>query len=161
MKKKGFGLQKAYKASFTIEAAVIMPLTIAIIFLLIFFSMFAYNRAVLTQDAYIAALRGCNPFYDIEEDVYEKAYQSAEELTGQKLLAMHELQPEVRVEKEKVEVIYTGFVRIPRGIIPSPSLQREGWVLKAEGQAKRKEPVDFIRKCRKIEELLGEKRGDS
>lgn len=159
--KKVFFIQKAYKASFTIEAVVIMPLTIAVIFLLIFFSMFAYNRAVLTQDAYIAAFRGCNPFYDIEKDAYEKAYQSAKELTAHKLLAMHEIQPEIKADKEKVEVIYTGFVRIPRGIIPSPSLQKEGWNLKVKGQAKRQEPVDFIRKCRKIEELLGEKRGDS
>ena len=51
-------LRKHINAYFTIEASFIIPFTLCIFFLIIYFTFYLYNHCVVRQSIYIAELRG-------------------------------------------------------------------------------------------------------
>lgn len=66
-------MRKIKKGSFTIEAALLMPLVLMILIGVLYLDFFVYDRAYLTAAAYEAAVSGSMEGYKKKGNIYEKA----------------------------------------------------------------------------------------
>lgn len=66
-------MRKIKKGSFTIEAALLMPLVLMILIGVLYLDFFVHDRAYLTAAAYEAAVSGSMEGYKKKGNIYEKA----------------------------------------------------------------------------------------
>ena len=66
-------MKKLKKGSFTLEAALLMPLLLMVIMSMLYLDFFVHNRAWLTAAAYEAAVSGSMEGYKKEANIYETA----------------------------------------------------------------------------------------
>ena len=66
-------MKKLKKGSFTLEAALLMPLLLTVIMSMLYLDFFVHNRAWLTAAAYEAAVSGSMEGYKKEANIYETA----------------------------------------------------------------------------------------
>ena len=71
-------LTKKVSGYFTVEAALLLPIIIMIIVFMIFLSFYCYDRCILEQCAYAAALRGSSNRFTSTQEAYEEAAGAAE-----------------------------------------------------------------------------------
>lgn len=151
--------QKKLKGSFTIEAAIIMPVVIIITLMLIYLGFFLYNRCVMTQKSYVAALRGS--IYDEErkENILARDQYMEEELRelyGTKLLAGAGVESHIAMEKKEVTVKTELFMRVPIVTLLKNQGYKNGWNIYIEKKVPVFKEIQFIRNCRKLERVIGE-----
>lgn len=103
---------------FTVEAALVLPFAMMTIVIMIFLSFYCYDRCILEQCAYAAALRGSSNRFISTEEAYKEAAKAAEDLAAEKLFAVNELKTSVRVSGVKVTVTYECEVNMPIGNQP-------------------------------------------
>ena len=106
-------LCKRMTGYFTVEAALLLPFVMMSIVLMIFLSFYCYDRCMLEQCAYAAALRGSSNRFDNTQAAYEEAQRSAEMLIEKKLFAIRKVTTTVRVSAALVTVSYRCEVNIP------------------------------------------------
>ena len=63
-------MKKLKKGSFTIEAALLMPLILMVLMGLLYLDFFVHNRTWLTSAAYEAAVSGSMEGYKKDGDIY-------------------------------------------------------------------------------------------
>ncbi|MBQ6996011.1 MAG: pilus assembly protein [Lachnospiraceae bacterium] len=107
---------------FTVEAALLLPFVMMSIVFMIFLSFFCYDRCILEQCAYAAALRGSSSRFENTQEAYEEAAGAAESLIEKKLFAIRKVSTTVRVSAVAVTVSYKCEVNMPgdcwlRGIV--------------------------------------------
>lgn len=100
---------------FTVEAALLLPFVIMVIVFMIFLSFYCYDRCILEQCAYAAALRGSSNRFADTQEAYEEAFSSAESLVEKKLFAVKNLKATVYVSGISVTVSYECEVNMPVG----------------------------------------------
>lgn len=108
-------LTRKVSGYFTVEAALLLPVTIMIIVFMIFLSFYCYDRCILEQCAYAAALRGSSNRFTSTQEAYEEAAGAAEALIERKLFAVKEVTSTVRVSGLAVTVTYECEVNMPVG----------------------------------------------
>ena len=91
---------------FTVEAALLLPFVMMSIVFMIFLSFFCYDRCILEQCAYAAALRGSSSRFENTQEAYEEAAGAAESLIEKKLFAIRKVSTTVRVSAVAVTVSY-------------------------------------------------------
>ncbi len=133
--------------SFTIEVTLLMSFIIGVLVFIIYMAFYTHDRVVLTKCAYIAALRG-SQIQTGDEDVESLTKEQAELLPVGRLLGKWELENTVTVAMQEVSVSYIGYLQIPGGLLIDYVLQRDGWGVKVECDAKRVDEVDYIRRIR-------------
>lgn len=157
---KGVGRMEMFhkdaRGSATIEAAVLMPMIAVIMILLIYLALYLYDRTVLYGDAYLAALRASELSEERSEEVYAKADAWFTALKEGQLIALPEVSRELTVDAEGVRILYSGEVVVPIMAGSTVFEQWESFCLSGDAYAARHRPVTFIRRCRVLEELLGQ-----
>lgn len=134
--------------SYTVEAAVIVPLTVWVVVLLMFGAFYEYNVCTMWQGAYTAALRG-----EIQGGESARKKQAAQEKI------MYDLQNELWMTENQEYEVWAGRGSIQTQIradlrVPADrELFRTLWRLEAKGVADRIRPVTFIRACNKAEDI--------
>lgn len=136
---------KKAEGYFTIEAALLLPLVIMLIVFMIFLSFYCYDRCILEQCAYAAALRGSSNRFLSNEDAYEEALQAAESLTDRKLYAIKLKNIMVRVSGFTVTVSYECEVNMPIGEWLKDVLGEEIGLLKVSKEVARNRTVAILR----------------
>ena len=137
--------QKTLSGTFTIEAAVIVPLILFVFSVLMFILFYYHDKNVLLGTAHEAATVGSSR-QGMEETELEQYFSNR--IRG-KLLLFTRIQTEVRVEEEKVSIVCKA--------------RKDRMSLKVECEGTKTEPEDYIRgvrKLKKIGEGLGEKGED-
>lgn len=100
-------------AYFTVEASLILPMALLFITMMIFLAFYSYDRCVMEQSAYEAALRGTSNHFDSAKEAYQAAETAAGRLVGDKLFAMRDFTYSVSVTADRVIVSYNGVVNVP------------------------------------------------
>lgn len=100
---------------FTLEAAILLPFVMMTMVFMIFLSFYCYDRCILEQCAYAAALRGSSNRFENSDEAYEEASRAAKQLVSEKLFAVKELKTTVRVSAVTVTVTYECTVNMPTG----------------------------------------------
>lgn len=133
-------------ASITVEAALVVPIVLMVIFLMISLDFYVHDRAYYTLCAYETALTG-NSFRRISE---EEGERNAKE-TISLLRNAHRMPTElpdgtVRMEEETTEAIFSGSVYRLWGT--------GSWEYQVRGSVRRIQPEETIRKIRMAEKIL-------
>ncbi len=122
-------MKKEVGAYMTVEATLIVPFVMYISLCLLYLGFFQYNRCLMRQDAYRAALHGSSIYRTDNGMVYNAAFDRAEQITDGKYIGA-DCSIMVRVDNQ-VEVTLEGS-----------SLESMS--------SKCINPVFFIRSCRQL-----------
>lgn len=137
--------EKKLSGTFTIEAAVIVPLILFVFSVLMFILFYYHDKNILLGTAHETAALGSSR-QNMGEEELEQYFSSR--IRG-KLLLFTWVQSEVQVEEEKVSIVCKA--------------RKNTMSLKVECKGVKTEPEDYIRgvrKLKKIGEGLGEKGED-
>lgn len=138
----------------TVEASLIMPIVLYVCIAIIYLGFFQYDRCLMRQDAYRAALKGSSAFRDDNQRVFNTAYEKMEELASEKYMATS-CDYKITVQ-DKVSVLVEGSVHMPfRGI--AGFVKASEWTIREKAESKCINPVIFIRTCRQIEKKRNNK----
>ena len=134
-------MRKIKKGSFTIEAALLMPLVLMILIGVLYLDFFVHDRAWLTAAAYEAAVSGSMEGYKKKGNIYEKADIQGRMLGDIGLPGGENLSMQTNAGKT---------LEVPAGFLG------QKWKLEVSGKAKPLRPVGWIRKVKGTVDMLGE-----
>ena len=140
-------MNRIKKGSFTIEAALLMPVIFLVLMGILYLNFFVHNRAWLTAAAYEAAVSGSMEGYSKNGNVYEKADIQGRMLGSMGLLGGENFSMQTSAGKS-VQVTYR--MEIPAGFLGLK------WNLKATGKAVPLRPVGWIRKVKSARDAVEE-----
>ena len=131
--------------SFTVEAAIVLPIVIYILLLVVYISFYLYSNYALALHAYISAFRGSRS--SVAEAGYAVTEESMQFFLQEELPAVGEIKHNIYTSMWKTQVEIKGKSRIPFW---------ERWIerfapIHISSYAQRIEPVSFIRNCRRLE----------
>lgn len=149
-------MRKRENGYFTVEASIIFPLVLLFTVMMIFLAFYSYNRCVLEQSAYEAALRGTGNHIKSAQEAYSEAYEAAGRLVDEKLFAIHDFEYDVSVSADFVTVHYHCAANMPLmgwlcEYVPGIDL-----ALDISSEARRCRQTRTIRSCRVINKLINE-----
>ncbi len=134
---------------FTVEATLIMPFVLYVCIFIIYTGFYLYDRCVMKQDAYRAALAGSSIYRDSNQKVYNAASDMAARLVTDKYIAAD--YGYIVTVQSKVKVTIEGRLHQPfRGLVSL--VGRKEWVISENAESKCINPVVFIRMCHMLEE---------
>lgn len=142
-RKKG----RCFRGSVTVETSCLMPLIIFLIWNVLFLSFFVYDQTVTVQGSYCTALR-IQRLTNKEMEKLEEGEKKFEEAVAERVVCGR-LEHQISVEKEAVSVKTTLKMNAPAGLC-----FQSVWQGCQEQRAEKWEPVNFIRACRKAENIL-------
>ena len=132
---------------FTVEATLVMVLVLYVCISVIFLGFFQYDRCLMRQDAYRAALRGSSVYKGDKLKVYTTVSQMLQEFDEDDYVAT-KYEYEISL-KDSVKVWIKGGVRMPfNGIMGF--LGTVEWQLMEYAESKCIDPVTFIKLCRQL-----------
>lgn len=149
--------EKREDGYFTVEAALIFPLALLFSVMMIFLAFYSYDRCVLEQSAYEAALRGTSNHIKTSKEAYLEAYSAADALVEGKLFAMHGFSYDVSVSADYVTVNYHCVVNMPLMGWLSEYAAGADFKLNIQGKARRSKQTGVIRMCRVANKLMNVK----
>lgn len=136
-------------AYFTVEAALILPLTLGVTVLLIYLMFYQYDRCLLDQDIGWAALRtSVIPVQDNAERL-EVMRQQAEKIYLDKYVAFRPDEITGRIQGEKLEMSRRAAVKVPFAAI-SGWTGSDNWDMEAFYSNRNISPLLFIRAFRRV-----------
>lgn len=141
---------------FTVEAALILPMALLFTTMMIFLAFYSYDRCVLEQSAYEAALRGTSNHIKSANEAYSEAYEAADTLARGKLFAMNGFSYDVSVSAEYVTVNYHCAVNMPLMSWLGEYASGIDLTLDIKKSAKRSAQAKFVRGCRVANNLIKE-----
>lgn len=149
--KKEFRLHSGWPAYFTVEAVLVFPMVLYVCVFIIYSGFYIYDRCVMRQDAYRAALRGSSLYRQDKQEVYNAAEDTLRMLMQEKYIAV-ECNFTVKVQQE-VSITVAGSTAMPfHGL--KLLTGTEDWYMEETAQSKCINPVFFIRMCRQIENAM-------
>ncbi|MCH5275606.1 MAG: pilus assembly protein [Lachnospiraceae bacterium] len=151
MKKKKIRWGHGWEAYLTVEAVLVFPTVLYVCIFIIYSGFYAYDRCVMGQDAYRAALRGSSLYRQDKQEVYNASEDTLRELMTDKYIAA-ECTFKIVVQQE-VKVTIEGDTNMPfRGLELLAGTAE--WSINEEAKSKCINPVFFIRMCRQLENTL-------
>lgn len=141
-------LKREIKGSYTIEAAVIMPLVLWVIVIIMYGAYFGYDVCCVQQGTYIAALRG-EQQGGSSSVKQQTAAQRLEQYIREELWMVENMECRAETEYRSVRTWVKGNLHVP----VDHHLFQTLWKLEAQSQVDRLRPVTFIRTCNKAESM--------
>lgn len=139
----------------TVEAALLMPVVWFSIFFFMFVGFFQYDRCIAEQDGKIAVLRAAEMRGKDKEEIIRAVMEKGELLGKKKLLFSDGVQKELQISKSKAKMKISGKVNTIWNILIGESTLPV-FSYGAEYEAKKFDPVQIIRMCRRIKKHAGD-----
>lgn len=98
---------------FTVEAALLLPVITALLCMMLFLAFFSYDRGILEQAAYEAAIRGSTQYVESNEECYRIVKETATKLITDRLFAIEQISCTVSVSAQTVSVRYQCNFQMP------------------------------------------------
>lgn len=147
-------VKKWEAAYFTVEASLILPVTMLFTVMMIFLAFYSYDRCILEHSAYEAALRGTGSHIRTAEAAGEQARIAAGRLVDGKLIAIGDVLYDIEVDADKVTVAYHCVVNMPFVTWLGEYALGTDMTLDISRSAMRHRPVRMIRECRTFNKYL-------
>lgn len=145
--------KRKFNGYFTVEAAFIMPIVICVLALLCYMGFFMCNRCLLLQDTYIMGLRGSREEGLNNEETAAYVLKQGNEILP-KYYAVSQIDKNVEVGLREITVTLCCDMKVPFAFLAWEEEKMSSvWELREEKKIDRTKPVDFIRACRKVENL--------
>lgn len=154
--------QSHLSGSSTIEAALIMPIILTVLFLIIYLTLFLYGKAQLTRNAYAAVLRASQAEMETTQKRAAIAKKEFETLQNESYLTGIDASKDIQTDGDTITIQVDYCQNINSAVFMEKSLSRRAFAGSMEYKAKTNHPASFIWKCRRIEEWerLGTNYGD-
>lgn len=133
------------RAYFTVEASLLLPLVTALFFLMTFLAFFSYDRCILEQAAYEAAVRGSTQYLDSNEETYQVVKETATKLITDRLFAIDEISCTVSVSAKTVSVRYQCKFQMPLADWIEALQEEASFHIEVVREVPRKSPAERIR----------------
>jgi len=130
------------KGSFTVEASLIMPFLILLIFVMLCLGLFWHDRSVLASCAAELAGKGASRKYETESHLESWLRTEAAGLAEGRLYLLQLTEASAEVTRDKVTVRYAGRTPLLGGL-----------ETREQESAQRHDPVSALRKSRIIKEV--------
>lgn len=134
-------MQKDVGGYFTVEAALVMPIVLYVIFMILYLLFFQYNRCLLELDMGIFALRGSLAQAETNEDRAELLRKQAMELDEENYIGWQCGKIQWKLEKGTLQVEQQGALEFP--------FTEELWSVEVNYENHILSPVSFLRYYRK------------
>lgn len=146
--------RKQEPAYFTVEAALLFPMVLLFMILMIFLAFYSYDRCVLEQSAYEAALLGTGSHLDSAKASYDASAEAAAQLVEDRLFAVRNVEFQVSVTSDAVTVTYSCEMNIPFIAWLGEYIETLDFSLEVRREAPRIRPVRTIRGYRILNGLI-------
>ena len=142
------GKKRETGAYLTIEAALVMPIVLAVIVFVVYMLFFQYDRCLMEQNAGVMAMRGCTlQIPDKEERLLKMQEMPLQK--DEKYLAWEMLKPTITLKGNKILLEQSGQLKFPfAGLLSWQG--KDVWESSIRFENNRIRPVEFIRNCRKV-----------
>lgn len=139
----------------TLEAALLMPMVWFSLFFLIFMGFFQYDRCIAEQDSKIIVLRASEMREEDGATIIRTVLEKGELAGKKKLIFSNGIQRELHITNDKAKIKISGGVNTILGsLVKEERLNVFSYA--AEYEAKKYDPVQVIRICRRIESYDGD-----
>ena len=138
------------KGSSTVEAAFLLPMIMTVIVLLIYLSVFMYNRLIITETAYIAALRGSRDEWKTAGESRHKSENASNELLRSALIMTERCGRQIQVKGKKVTVTLQMTQEIPFHGLMTDFTKNADPAYSVSKSAVKQNPYLFIREYSKL-----------
>lgn len=142
------------KGSYTIEAALLMPLIIGTIVILLFISFYMHDNAVIKEGTIILANKYTNEKKLSNGDIKQTLQEDSEQVILSKVIVTRNITTDIQVENKKITVSCRGIFQFPSIFISQTVFNKGSLTVTASKSIKREDPVAFIRNCKLIEGLI-------
>jgi len=136
--------EKTIDGYLTVEATLIMSITLVCVVLLIYIGFYQYDRCLLTQDTYRLALKGSSTQFIDNEEIYHKISTECKEYYWNKYIGMKVSEPSIEVSGGEVSVEIEGIIKIP-------FVFGKTWTISQKSFSKRIVPSKDIRLFRRLQ----------
>lgn len=145
-------MRKIQKGYFTVEAALILPFTLAVIVFLIYIMFYQYNRCLADQDLGIMAFRGSLEKVEDKEQLLLILQDNIKNLYQDKFIAFQADSIQINLKENMVCIEGGGSTQVP---FPQLSMLtgQDNWRIHRQFVNHRMDPVLFVRTCRKLKEI--------
>ena len=140
-------MRKWTAAYMTLEATLIIPFVMCICVAIIYVGFYQYDRCLMRQDAYRAALFGSSIYRADNGEVYNAAYDKVSAESEGKYVGTDSMFS-IAVQGDII-VTMKGEVAMPFRLLPDFQGGLE-WEIEEYGKSTCLNPVFFIRSCRQI-----------
>lgn len=139
---------------FTVEAAFLVPIVVCTLALLCYLGMFLCNRCMLLQDAYILGVKGSTAGGMNNAETASYILEESENMLL-KYYGISKIDKKVEVSLFAVSVELQCEMKVPFAFYSWEEKKMSGiWNLQESKKLDKTKPVDFIRTCRKAEQLF-------
>ena len=140
-------MKKWAAAYMTLEATLIVPFVLYLCIAMIYVGFYQYDRCLMRQDAYRAALFGSSIYRADNREVFNAAYEKIARDSERKYVGT-DSEFSVFVQKDVVVTI-KGEISMPFYLMAGLAGDSE-WKIEEYGRSTCLNPVFFIRSCRQI-----------
>lgn len=140
---------RKFSGYMTVEASFIVPMTVCVFVLIIYFANYMYARCMLAQDSYILAFRASTAENtNMSETVREKSQVVA----GNKYFGS--AKPDFSGNTRGKEIVVTGKTTTHHGAMGRYFLKpQKGWEIEMSSIARKREYTDHIRTVKRIKDI--------
>lgn len=142
------------KGSYTIEAALLMPLILGTIVILIFTSFFLHDRAVIYEGAISLANKYSNEQKLSNDRIKQKLEAESRQVINDKVLCTKNISTQITVSNKEIIVKSQGNFYFPNMYVAQAVFRKQNFDIEVTKKMKRLDPVSFIRNCRKVEKII-------
>ncbi len=140
-------MQKKVEGYFTVEAAMVLPMVLAVVLMVIYVWFFQYNRCLMEQDTGSLALRGVSMQAGSNEERIELLRQEGDAMYRDKYIAWEWQELQLKSGQGKIEVVQCGSLRLP---FANGEDEKQFLNSTAMFENHIVSPVSFIRKCKRV-----------
>lgn len=149
---KGNEDEKGLRGSFTVEAAIVLPMIVYVLLLIVYGAFYLYSSYTLSLHAYISVFRGSRANL-LQRNAYQITEQSMQTFVQEELPAVTKIRYETAADMWDNEIEVSAEMRIPF----AQSVIQKLFAMKINRYAERTDPMFFLRNCRKIKALYTER----
>ncbi len=149
-------MKKYQRGSFTVEAALIMPIVLMVILIVFFFVLYMYNRGVIQNAAYRGAEQIFYHAGESNEDVKKECNRVVLKDLENSLVGVQNTEIEIEVSANEIEITVTGRLNVPEIISPKGTVFEELWNYEIYAREVRWNPAEIIIKGQKLENIIDE-----
>lgn len=142
------------KGSYTIEAALLMPLILGTIVILIYMSFFLHDRAVICEGDIFLANKYTNEQNMSNDKIRQKLETESKQVVNSQVICTKNISTQIIVKDKEISVSSSGEFSFPNMYVAKAVFNKQNFNISITKKMKRTKPVSFIRNCRKIEKFL-------
>lgn len=149
------------KGMATIEACVIIPITLIVVMLLVWLGIFFYNKNVMSHAASRAAIMGGQHPEMESEELTEYMIAKVREMLEGKMIFMEDPSIEVSMDYSVISIKITGNMGLPGSVNMGGIYRKRAWEIALVEKAARIHPSIFVRTVSRVRNgLMGDNTGE-